>query len=48
MRSERAWARIDLNRLSTNLAEARSRLPEQKILAVVKADARDTRARLRR
>jgi alanine racemase len=39
MRSERAWARIDLNRLSTNLAEARSRLPEQKILAVVKADA---------
>ena len=39
MRSERAWARIDLNRISANLAEARSLLPGQKILAVVKADA---------
>ncbi|MGB1398329.1 MAG: alanine racemase, partial [Planctomycetota bacterium] len=39
MRSERAWAQIDLNRISANLAEARSRLPGQKILAVVKADA---------
>lgn len=39
MRSERAWARIDLNQISANLSEARSRLPGQKILAVVKADA---------
>ena len=39
MRSERAWASIDLSRISSNLAEARNSLPGRKILAVVKADA---------
>ncbi len=39
MRSERAWASIDLDRLSSNLSQARKSLPDQKILAVVKADA---------
>jgi alanine racemase len=39
MKGDRAWACIDLDRISTNLSCARDMLPSRRILAVVKADA---------
>ena len=39
MKGDRAWACIDLDRISSNLSCAREMLPSRRILAVVKADA---------